>query len=307
MSAVNTEGKKYPSIGSFYNADIRNNGTPRRVTEAMKRMGMGVCGFKRYTRPMEENEISKHDLHLFLDDGRDDIEWLPPKPNACWLVDTHLGFEQRLEWARKFDTVFVAQKEAVSLLEAEGIEKVFWLPLACSPYLDPDYKSLQKHFGREKDLTRIYDCAFVGYLNRGVEKDKESHDRVLFLDHVYKKFPNSWLAFNLFFEEAAVRYVRARVGLNISIKHDLNMRFFEALSYGVCQVCNRDMEGWSELGFVEGEDFLGFETLDEACEKIQWALDNPSEREKIAESGMAKVRASHTYADRIRKLLSLAL
>jgi hypothetical protein len=28
-----------------------------------------------------------------VDDGRDDIDWIPPRPNAFWAVDTHLGPE----------------------------------------------------------------------------------------------------------------------------------------------------------------------------------------------------------------------
>ncbi len=296
------ERKKFPNIGSFYNSDIRNNGTARRVTEAMCRLGFKESGFVRYTRPYLEH--GKHDLYLFIDDGRDDIEWLPPRPNACYLVDTHLGYETRLKWARNFDYVFLAQLLDVDKMKADGIEKVQWLPLACSPYLDPDYYSLRKAYGREMDLTRRYDCAFVGYLNRGFPGDPSSHDRVEFLDYVYRRFPNSWMAFNKFFMDAAIRYVRARVGLNCSIKNDLNMRFFEIMSYGVCQLCNRDMVGWERLGFKEGEHFLGFgNDLEEACYKVQWALDNPEAREAIAEKGRNLALAGHTYEHRVMQII----
>ena len=287
-------------VANFYNADIRNNGTARRVTEAMKKMGMP--GFMRYTRPAPV--IGKHDLHVFIDDGRDDIDWLPPRPNACWLIDTHLGYETRLAWARQFDWVFVAQKEAVEKMAVDGVV-AHWLPLACSPNLDPCYEELRRAWGREANLVREYDCAFVGFMNVGVEGASDSHNRVDFLDRVFRAFPNSWLVSGIFFEQAALRYVKARVGLNISIRHDLNMRFFEALSYGVCQVCNRDMEGWEELGFVDGEDFLGFDTTEEAIEQVRWALEHREEREAIAQRGWEKVRNGHTYEDRIKAALSI--
>lgn len=287
-----------PSVGVFYNADIRNNGTARRVVEAMFRMGFKDHGMVRYSRPPGV-EVAKHDLHLFVDDGRDDIHWMPPEPNACWLVDTHLGFGMRLHWAKQFQHVFVAQKEAVGQMAAEGIEAK-WLPLACSPYLDPCWKELSTAMGRKVDLTREYDCCFVGFLNNGAEG---GYNRVEVLDRLFKAYPNSWLAFNVFFEEAAQRYVKARVGLNVSIKKDLNMRFFECLSYGVCQVCNSTMDGWRELGFREGEHFLGWKTLEEAVAKIKWALDNPVEREQVAEAGMEAVRKNHTYEDRVWQLL----
>ncbi len=287
-------------IANFYNSDLRNTGTARRVTEAMKRMEMP--GFVRYSRPA--GEIGKHDLHVFVDDGRDDIEWMPPRPNAGWFIDTHLGFERRVKWAKGFDWVFVAQREAVEQFAAEGVV-AHWLPLACSPYLDPCYEELLKVMGREGNLVREYDCAFVGFMNEGAPGNPDSHNRVEFLDRMFQEFPNSWLATSRFFEQAAIRYVKARVGLNISIRHDLNMRFFEALSYGVCQVCNRDMEGWEELGFVDGEDFLGFDTTEEAIEQVRWALEHREEREAIAQRGWEKVRNGHTYEDRIKAALSI--
>lgn len=291
-----------PSLGVFYNTHIRNNGTARRVSEAIFRMGGKDTGFVRYQRPPGEL-TGRHDLHLFIDDGRDDIEWMPPSPNACWLIDTHLGFDMRLSWARKFDTVFLAQHSDVDNMKAQGVENIHWLPLACSPYLDPNYQELKQAFPKEA-LHRLWDCVFVGFLNRGAPRGG-GNDRVKILDQIFRAFPNSWLSYNTFFLDAAKRYVRGRVGLNVSIKQDLNMRFFEGLSYGVCHVCNRDMEGWADLGFVEGTDFVGWNTVEEAVDKISWLLKHPEEREEIAEAGMKKVRAHHTYEDRVRTLLEI--
>jgi len=291
-----------PSVGVFYNADIRNNGTARRVTEAMRRMGMQQWGFVRYTRPTT-SPIMNHDFHLFIDDGRDDISWLPPRPNACWLIDTHLGYDRRLGWAKQFDHVFLAQKEDVDRMRAEKVENVHWLPLACSPYLDPSYDELMVDRGRKVDLTRSYDCVFVGFMNRGTTQHPASKNRIEFLDRIMKEFPNSWLAYNLFFDKAAELYVKARVGLNVSICNDLNMRFFEILSYGVCQVCNVDMVGLDDLGFVEGEHYLGWASEDEAIWKIRWALEHPEQRERIATQGLDAVRHGHTYEDRVKTII----
>ena len=102
--------------------------------------------------------------------------------------------------------------------------------------------------------------------------------------------------------EAAVRYARSKVGFNVSIKNDLNMRFFEALSYGTCLVTNTDVDGIKETGLKDGIDFLGYTTPAEAVNKIQWALANPLEREKIAKSGHSKVRDMHTYNHRIKNI-----
>jgi hypothetical protein len=289
------------NLGVFYNAEIRNNGTARRVTESLHRMGYTDAGMKRYNRPPYEEEVKKHDLHLFIDDGRDDIPYLPPSPNACWLVDTHLGYDTRLKWAKEYDTTFVAQKPAVEKMKADGVENVYWLPLACLPCVDPNQAELRREGALKNHPKKDWDVSFVGYINNGPE-DGEGNNRLEYLHEVFQAFPNSWLAYNKFFIEAAIRAVKSKVAFNISIKDDLNMRFFEILSYGVCQVANVDVVGWEELGFVEGKHFLGYTGPEEACEKIQWALDNPMDRENLAREGNRFVRAEHTYENRLTKM-----
>ena len=80
-----------------YNADIRNNGTAVLMWDACKR-GLNQPDLIRYTRPDDEALIKKreHSLHVMIDDGRDDIEWTPPHPNAYYAIDTHLGYDRRL-------------------------------------------------------------------------------------------------------------------------------------------------------------------------------------------------------------------
>lgn len=286
-----------------WNAEIRNNGTARRVWDAMVRMGLKDSGLVRHNRPpYEEVKWSDYDFMLFVDDGRDEIPMPKPGiPSCCWLVDTHLGYDQRLKWAREFDQVFVAQKPAVEQFQKAGIERVSWLPLACHPPVDPTAKELVS-MGANKDLdelARKWDVVFVGFLN----DDQTGHSRIDYLDEVFKAFPNSHLAVNRFFTEAAQRYAQGRVGFNISIRDDLNMRFFEVLSYGCCLVSNRNVVGWQELGFIEGKHFVGYEGPDEAVEAVRWCLEHPVERFEIARAGHQLVRKRHTYEDRVRQII----
>ena len=310
LSSKGGDGMKSP--GLFYNADIRNNGTARRMSEAVFQLGYKDTGFERYSRPFHKDvDFAKHDLWLFVDDGRDEIPMELPEgsaPKCCYLVDTHLGYEIRLEWAKKFDFVFVAQKPTVARMKADGVENIFWLPLACTPTVDLTAGELLKAPKEQVGpygLNKRHDVVFVGYLNSGWWEDgvKKGNDRIAALDTIMGAFPNSWLAFNCFLTDAAIRYARGRVGFNISIKDDLNMRFFETLSYGLCLVTNTNVHGWEELGFVDGEHFLGYTTLEEAKDKISWALKNPMEREKIAKAGHRLVREKHTYQDRIKQII----
>ena len=300
------------SPGLFYNADIRNNGTARRVSEAFFRMGFKDTGFERYSRPFHDKvDYDKHDFWLFVDDGRDDIPMEVPKgdaPKCCYLIDTHLGYNQRLDWAKHFDHVFVAQLPTVDKFKQDGIENVHWLPLACTPSTDLTAGELLRAPQETKGewgVNKRHDVVFVGYLNNGhiVDGEQQGNDRTAALDYIFRCFKNNWLSLNTFFADAAVRYARGRVGFNISIRDDLNMRFFEIMSCGTCLVTNTDVVGIEELGFEDGVHFMGYKTLEEARDKIQFALENPMEREDIAKAGHDLVRSAHTYEHRVKQII----
>ena len=291
-----------PSIGVFYNATIRNNGTARRFWDALVRMGYKEHGLVRYSRPAGI-DIKDHNLHIFVDDGRDDIDEFPPSPNACWLIDTHLGYDKRLEWARKFDNVFLAQVSDVDKMKKDGIKNVYWLPLACSPELDVTASQLVQANMFDYVPDTEWDTIFVGFINGG-PPDGDGNNRLEYLDYIFKHIQNSWLALDKFFLEASARVCKARTIFNVSIKRDLNMRFFEGMSYGRCLVTNVDVDGWEELGFRKGVHFLGYQGMEEAVEKIKWACSNPMAREVTARDGYEFVRAEHTYKHRVEQMLN---
>jgi len=317
------------------NAEMRDNGTFSLVRQAAKEvMGLPVFGLDgehlewlQRGHPIPEDH--KTDMVLFCDDGRDDIPMeLPDAPvKACWLIDTHLGSDIRVEWAKHFDFVFCAQTTGVDLMADHGID-AHWLPLACQPRAQPNQSelmqireallaqeadpaqresaqaSLQQIF-MGRDLDKEWDVVFVGFMNKGVEGDPESHNRVEYLDAIFKAYRNSWLVTNCFHEAMAARYVKGRVGMHVSIKNDLAMRWFEIPSTGTAMLANRDVAGWADLGFRDGEHFVGYEGIDEAIEKIRRMLDNPMEREAIARQGHEFVRANHTYAHRMAQMFGI--
>jgi len=292
------------SIAMVYDASIRNNGTAVLCWDAMKR---GVGFGEDLHRYEPHGTIPKHDFYLYIDDGRDGLDFECPHPNAYWAIDTHLGYEYRAKKAKGFDHVFCAQRFGAEQMRRDAILQAEWLPLACHPPANPSMMELMIHPDRDRLLARgtdkAHDVAFVGFLNQATGEG--FNNRVEYLDVLFRRFPNFWLTTNCFFEDMAVRFARARVGVNISIRNDLNMRFFEVLSTGTCLLTNRDVEGFEALGFVEDEDFVGFQGIEEMCEKMQWCLDNPGKREEIARRGHEKVRAHHTYTHRMRKILEV--
>lgn len=291
-------------ISFVYNSDIRNNGTATLAFNSCKhQLGWG----NKVDRWRPDGELPERELYIYVDDGRDDIDWVCPKPNAYWAIDTHLGYDYRLWKAKQFDRVYCAQLEGCRKMKNDGIENVSWLPLGCNPMAHPNYAEMINHPNRDAhtkgdSLSKQYDIGFVGFINQGAGDN--SNNRVDWLDYTFNKFNNFKFAYNRFFEDMAVIYIRSRLGYNISIRNDLNMRFFEVLSTGTCLLTNTNVEGIVELGFIEGEHFLGYENKKDLLKKGNWGLNNSDERERIAKNGMNYARQFHTYDKRIEKILS---
>ena len=52
-------------------------------------------------------------------------------PTAAYLIDSRLRLPEHLDWAPRFDHVFVAQRAYVNAFRASGSRDVHWLPLGC--------------------------------------------------------------------------------------------------------------------------------------------------------------------------------
>lgn len=285
-------------IGVVFNADIgRRDGTANLALRALKEM-KGVNAF--HLRAPNSGEIPKADFYLYVDDGMDHIKWIPPSPSCYWASDTHLGYGYRMWKAKQFDKVFVAQKDAVYQFKKDGVKNVEWLPHACHPEAHPTKEQLlEKGFAPER-MEQEWDIAFVGFMNEATGPG--CHNRIDYLDSLFWEFPNSWLSTRCFFEEMAVRYVKARLGFNISIKRDLNMRFFEVMSIGIPLLSNYDVEGVDEL-FEKGVDYFGYDGHSEMISVTKEALANEKLRRKVASSGHLKVRKGHTYQHRMARVI----
>lgn len=102
------------------------------------------------------------------------------------------------------------------------------------------------------------------------------------------------------FDEARTLYNRGRIGLNWSSLNDLNCRAFELPAMKLCPVMNLV----PDIGqfFSQGEDYLGFRTLNEAIEQVVWAKEHPVEAQLIAEHAYKTV-LPHTYDSRVDQIL----
>ena len=93
---------------------------------------------------------------------------------------------------------------------------------------------------------------------------------------------------------------RARIGLNWSSLKDTNARFFETPAFGLAPVMNRTPD--AHLFLEEGEDYMGFDDLQQAVEAVLYLKNNSNEVERLSKNAHAKIQ-NETYDLRVQQIL----
>lgn len=96
----------------------------------------------------------------------------------------------------------------------------------------------------------------------------------------------------------------SRINLNITLKTiqtGIPLRCWDILGCGGFLLSNYQEEFLSYL--VPGEDFVYYESMDDALEKIEYFLSHEKQRKEIAHNGLKKVTASHTFHHRVAEIL----
>lgn len=206
-------------------------------------------------------------------------------PKACYLVDTHHKLSMHLEWAKQFDMVFIAQREYLGEFKKLGM-KAYWLPLGC----DPDVHC-------STNLPKIHQIGFVGGIPLGSRRDT-------LLKKLSDQIPVHYE--RCFWDDMAQLYSQSKIVFNESVKDDLNMRVFEAMSTGTLLLTDMAKNsGQSEL-FKDGEDYAVYHD-ENICDVARFYLDNENLREQIAMRGQRLVHSAHTYRHRTEDLIAVAL
>lgn len=287
-------------VANYYESRLgRNDGNPVYMWNAFQQIPGVESGHM-----VPHGDVTKFgtwDLNFEADWGEDALvgvlPYVPvkiPSPSVFWHSDTHLGYEWRLEKARRTDINFVCQRQALEDFTRDGIKNVHFLPHAVEPGTLPGPNGGRITCYANMPSLKKYDLCFVGHIN--------SENRIAALDHMFKAIPNFFFGQRLFWQ-AAEKFCQSKIVFNISIKDDVNMRTFEALSTKSFLLTSW-VPGLDEL-FKDGVHLVTYKTLDEAVEKAKYYIAHDEEREKIAQAGFEEVRAKHTFKHRAEEILKV--
>ncbi len=208
-----------------------------------------------------------------------------PCPKACFLIDCHLKLAPRIEWAKKFDIVFIAQKEYLEDFRKLGMQ-VHWLPLGC----DPD---IHRHY----DMPKNYPISFDGSIPEDSRREK-------LLTYLASHIPVNYD--RCFWEDRARLFSESKIIFNSSAQNDLNMRTFEVMSAGSMVMSDLGRNSGQDILFVNGEDYALYNDQN-MVDVAKFYLENEELRERIAARGQQLVHNAHTIGHRVDDLLAVTL
>ncbi len=272
-------------IAIIYDTSARPDTTGEHCRRALEKLGHLVSHYS----PRESTIPPIYDLYFRVDD---DGEWVRPAgigPVVVWLIDTHRDYDRRVAWAREADVVFCAQQNGATRMQAEGVN-TYWLPLACDPQFHHPIPATAK----------IHDLCFVGNSFPG------DGDRSRLLAMLQARYPGMFVG-RAYGGDMARLYSASRIVFNCAIRDDVNMRVFEAAACGSLLVTNDLRDNGQNLLFTPGEHLVTYSSDEELVRAIDFYIGADEERERIAEAGMKQAHGRHTYAIRMRELVSLAM
>jgi glycosyltransferase involved in cell wall biosynthesis len=255
-----------------------------------------------------KNKIKVSDIFLFIDPTTDfplGIEKIGCL-KIIYLIDTHISefqLNHRLLLSSFFDCIFINHRQHINefiKFKYSNIKKlkqkivVYWSPVACDPNVH--YQCINN--------KRNFDIAFVGQIGPTISFRHKFLKKIFFstdLSNVKKKYANS-----ISDKLMSKIYGDSKIVSNVSINEDINMRYYEAMAAGCLLLTNKIKNSGREELFKENIDYVTYNNEKDAIKKLNYYLNNPLKRRKIAKTGQKKVLSNHTYEHRLKNMINLS-
>jgi GT2 family glycosyltransferase len=148
------------------------------------------------------------------------------------------------------------------------------------------------------DIPKIHDVCFIAHMN--------THQRAHVAGMIAERYKNS-LVGQRYFREMAEAYSASRIGVNLSVANDINMRTFEVLACGSMLLTNFIENNGLDQLFDTEKQLVEYRGEDDFFKKIHHYLSHEDERMAIAKAGREHAIHNHTYAHRMAALLDCVI
>ena len=204
------------------------------------------------------------------------------KKTAYYELDDNLHQGRNAQYY-DVDLLYIVSKENLSLYPPN----TKWLPVAMEPTIHYHWPFQESH-----------DFVFIGQYN-----NPSYEFRKVVIEELSRKFngilsPCQPQDYPKFLSQAKIR-------LNVNPCFEgkpplIITRFYESMGVGFTM--NDYHLSLDDLA-KEGEHYVGFSTVDDAIEKMDFYLRNEESRKRIGDAGKNLVLSKHTWAHRLRQIL----
>jgi len=211
-------------------------------------------------------------------------------PTVCFHPDTYVFTQRRIRWSSVFDHAVVFHPGFVEQFTKGGHPGALLLPHA-----------VRREFFEGPELPREFAVGWVGQTDGPFYRA-----RAEWLPRLARDFRTNDWSRSYSVQEVAETYRRSKIVVNIGrddFPQDANLRVFEVLASGALLLTSLPSE-LQELGFCEGEHFIGYRDYREINGLVRKYLDDDPGRTRIAAAARELVMSEHTYDRRAEQLLS---
>lgn len=228
-------------------------------------------------------------IHPDLSPGVPSDLWTFSVPNLCFQIDTNSVTARRIRISKLFDAALVFHPDYDRIFEEGGVKQVMLVPHA-----------VEKHLFDRAEIPRIFDIGWVG----NTQAPNFSMRRKI-LPLLQAKYTLNDPFQHYTPEAMAEVYCSSKIVVNIpkdDYLQDANLRCFESMAAGALLFTFLPTE-LTAFGFRDGEHFIGFSSIPELLEKIDYFLSQDTEREQIARRARELALQEHTYDQRALMVL----
>lgn len=229
-------------------------------------------------------------------------------PVAMWFPDAMVNFHRALFMNAPYDALFFKDPFIVHRMGDVLVSPVYYLPECFNPT-----RHVLPNGARTDDPAYACDIATAGNLHSwrvAVYKHLAGYDVKLWGNPPPLWMPSGpvmkmFQGRGVYDAEKALAFRSARIvvsNLHCGEIWGVNVRCFEAAGVGAFQMVDW-RPGLGHL-FEDGQELITFTSMADLKAKIDYWLPHEAERRAIAEAGMRRAHAEHTYRHRLELLLA---